>query len=1189
MDLKRLGPFVIERELGAGGMGKVYAASVGGRAPGLTVGSVVALKVVHPHLLEMPGFFMRFMREASLGASIQHENVVRTHHCDQLVVDGTAHAYLVLEYVEGQDLRDLGRELERVPEELCRHIGREIAKGLAAIHAGGVVHRDIKPENVLITSEHVVKIMDLGIARLEDDNLHLSRSGMFIGSVEYASPEQFDGGDVDARCDLHALGLILYELSTGQHPYRADGFKEVMKRVCEEVPRRIGEIHPQLSPFLEELVHTLLAKSRDDRFASANDVLAALEEGEDSQWWHDRAKALRAETKRPLRRIRIPRETQVYGRDTEIARLRSLFDAAQSGDGNVVLIEGEAGIGKSRLVDELIGQLQQSGEDFNFVFGGYPPGGAATASGAFSTAYREQLGDAGSAAYLVETPILVPAFDALLKGESAPTGMEILTKDSLQTCFVNVTRALARERTTIVLIDDLHFAPDAGRALFTALAMAVPGQRVLLVGTTRPGVSEEWTAGLTRLAQTTQIELARLGPKDLVALLHDAFGSQSLAESLGLQIVLKSDGNPFFAFEILRGLREGQFIKQRDDGTWASTSVIEEIQIPSSVLDLVNARVADLSQEERDLLDVAACCGYEFDPGIIAQAVGEPLLPTLKRFAAIEKKHRLVRASGRQLVFDHHQVQEALYGALYEQMREAYHAALADALETRARAADAEPDALDGALCCDLCEHFLKGAQGDRALRYLAAAQAHASSGNVHAQAVMLAELALAVPRMLVGTERAQVLLRTSASVESLGRQERQREMLKEAVALADADGDAGLRARAHRLFGHFLERVYENDAALAELQLGLDLAREAGESSVEGAALNCMSLVLAHTGRFEEAETMFETAIALRHETGDRAGEAGSTINLGVVYGNQGRTEEACDAYRRGLAICREIGHRQFESAAVGNLGSVLHAQGRLEEAGEHFERVLELSREIGNRRTEITARGNLGRTWQALGESERARESFEISIELGRQVGARSYVAADLLGLGSCLRSAGDHAGAARVIEESLEIRRDISDVQGIAYAAIELADALRATGDTERAIAMAREGVRVATESDQREPRVLGLVLLATLPGGDADEALRAFEEARETCNTAQVRWFLWQATDDRMHLEAAKSRMDASIAKVPERYHDLMRRDLWLNREIMAAWCGDAGGDENTDRTVLRDNVGGGDTEAATRVG
>src|SRR6185369_7169072 len=99
--------------------------------------------------------------------------------------------------------------------------------------------------------------------------------------------------------------------------------------------------------------------------------------------------AIRGRTKRPLRRIRIPRETALYGREAEIARLRALFDRAAVGDGQVAVIEGEAGVGKSRLVDEFVGRLAQSGEDVNFLYGSYPPGGAATASGAFSTAFRE--------------------------------------------------------------------------------------------------------------------------------------------------------------------------------------------------------------------------------------------------------------------------------------------------------------------------------------------------------------------------------------------------------------------------------------------------------------------------------------------------------------------------------------------------------------------------------------------------------------------------------------------------------------------------------------------------------------------------------------------------------------------------------------------------------------------------------
>ncbi|MHC4861421.1 MAG: serine/threonine-protein kinase, partial [Planctomycetota bacterium] len=464
MEGRTLGAYRIESELGSGGMGKVWLGrdERGGR---------YAVKVVHPHLLESPGFFKRFLREAEVGKAVRHPNVVRTVDCDAVVLDGTQLNFLVMEYVEGQTLRDLLDELVRVPEELCRHVGREVAKGLAAIHAAGVVHRDLKPENVLITPDHAVKIMDLGVARLAAEAIRLSQTGAFVGSPHYAAPEQFrkGGEDVDGRADLHALGLILYELSSGDHPYLADDMAKVLRKVLDEDPRRLSVLNPQLSPFFEEVVHTLLAKDRDKRFGSATDLLKVLDEGERSTWWGRRARAIRAETRRPLRRIRIPRETAVYGREEELAKLGALYERAKGGDGQVVLVGGEAGIGKTRLVDELVGRLQQDGEDLNFLFGSYPPGGAATAEGAWSTAYREHFGSEGLeetlADYLTVTPILIPAFAALLRGEPSPEGREPLTKDSIQTVFVHATRALARERPTVVLIEDLHFAPEEGRAL----------------------------------------------------------------------------------------------------------------------------------------------------------------------------------------------------------------------------------------------------------------------------------------------------------------------------------------------------------------------------------------------------------------------------------------------------------------------------------------------------------------------------------------------------------------------------------------------------------------------------------------------------------------------------------------------------------------------------------------------------
>ena len=631
----------------------------------------------------------------------------------------------------------------------------------------------------------------------------------------------------------------------------------------------------------------------------------------------------------------------------------------------------------------------------------------------------------------------MPAFDALLRGDVAPQGVEPLTKDSLQTVFVHATRSLAAERPTIVLIEDLHFAPEEGRALFASLALAVPGHRVLLVATMRPGVPAEWRTQLERLGHTQRLELPRLGAKDLVRLLAETLRSEHLATELAGLIALKSDGNPFFVFEMLRGLKEGQFLAQREDGTWHTTQVLREIQVPSSITDLVNARVADLAEEERDLLDVASCCGFEFDAALVADAVGVAPVVAFKRLAQIERRHRLAHASGRRFVFDHHQVQEALYGALPEPLRESYHAAIADALERRSDAASKDPKDLDGALCVDIAEHLLKGAQGSRALRYLDPALTHLEAGSMNDQAITLADRALSTPALLTGKERADVLLRKAGRLDLLGRREPERAALDEALALAEADGESALQARVELHLGWQLIGVARYDEAAEVLGRAREHAEAAGETKLAAHATGHLGIAFREQGRYEEARGQHERHIELAREISDRRGEANATGNLGIVFRVQGRFEEARGQHERHIELAREISDRRGEATATGNLGIVSCEQGRYEEARGQHERHLELAREIGDRQGEANATGNLGNVFQSQGRHEEARGRYERHLELAREIGDRLGEACATGNLGSVFCEQGRYEEARGQSERCLELYREIGDRSGEAHA--------------------------------------------------------------------------------------------------------------------------------------------------------
>ncbi|MHC5011157.1 MAG: serine/threonine-protein kinase [Planctomycetota bacterium] len=1198
-----LGSCRLLRKLGSGAMGTVHLAEVESASGDLPGGEQVAIKVLHPHLLAEEGLLDRFLREAAVGKRVRHENVVRTLDVGSSEVDGGVVHYLVLEYVEGRTLRGLLRELKAVPEALLREIARQIAAGLAAIHGAGLVHRDLKPENVLITDDHRVRIMDLGVALDHEELERLSRTGEFVGAFGYAAPEQFQGDEVDGRADLFALGEMLYELASGRHPFEGRDLHKVVLRVLEEEPRRVAELAPQLSPYFEELIHALLAKSPDERPKSATAVRKLLEDGEQGGWWAERAATIRRQTHRPLRRMRIPRETALYGRDDDLAALRFLYEKTKKGEGQMVLVGGEAGIGKSRLVDEFVGRLQQEGEDVNFLFGSYPPGGAATAAGAFATAYREQFGEASLEEtlepYLRRTPVLVPAFAALLRGESAPTDAQGLTKESLQTVFVHATRGLAAERPTIVLIDDLHFAPEDGRALFASLALAVPGHRILLIGTSRPGLPEAWIANLERQEPASRRELERLAPQDLTLLLRDAFESKALAGELAAEIALKSDGNPFFVFEIIRGMREGRYITKLPDGRWTRTGEIERIEIPSSVKDLIQARVADLEDEDRELLDAAACWGFRFDPALVAAAVGAPLIPSLRRLARLEAKHRLVRSAGEGFVFDHHQIQEVLHAALPDALSRAYHAALAEALASREGAAERDPEDLTTVA---LCEHFLKGGHGDKAVRYLEAALRHLESGYQSEQAVALAERALAVPHLLEGSARVKSLLHLNQALAALARRERQGEVLEEAVALAEQTDDLGQQACtrnaradlfiwtsryepaiadseaaielacragdrreeavARNGLGASLAQLDRFDEGIRHLDQGLSILREIGERRLEVFGLSALSNTYWRQGRNDEALQTIERAVEIAREIGDRALESSATMMLGNVYWAKERNVDARNLYDRALEICVEIGDRSYEARICANLANTFFSAGLSAEALERGARAMAIAREVGDRTIVATTLNNEGHTLLHLGALDEAEASLRAALDIAREIGVSWLEALPLTNLGRGCEERGDLEEAQELHGEALE-RFEAMGARDRLMALTQLRRGMlwARRGREDEARTQLQEADAIATETGAPGIHVSALLQRALLGDANADDALAAFSEAESHMdheNRTQGRFWLYQLTRDRFHLEAAHDLLTHFVEHAPERYRASTMAKVRLHREIDGAW-------------------------------
>jgi serine/threonine protein kinase/Flp pilus assembly protein TadD len=264
-----IGAYRVERRLGQGGMGEVFLAWDD------RLNRRVAIKRIRQDSPSIPNLHQRILQEARAAAGLSHPAIVQVHD----LVEDASGAAIVMEYVEGATLAErLADGLPELPEAL--RLAREIAEGLAAAHAAGIVHRDLKAGNVIVTPSGHAKILDFGLARVLSGNPDqtLTQQGVVIGTYHAMSPEQASGRPVDARSDLFSFGVLLYEMLTGRSPFRGENVLETLKRLATEEPPAVARIRPDVPARLSDLVERLLEKDPADRPGNASEVAAALAE-----------------------------------------------------------------------------------------------------------------------------------------------------------------------------------------------------------------------------------------------------------------------------------------------------------------------------------------------------------------------------------------------------------------------------------------------------------------------------------------------------------------------------------------------------------------------------------------------------------------------------------------------------------------------------------------------------------------------------------------------------------------------------------------------------------------------------------------------------------------------------------------------------------------------------------------------
>jgi tetratricopeptide (TPR) repeat protein len=726
------GRYRLEAELGQGGMGIVY------KAHDNLLKRDVAIKVVSSTRIGTGGR-ARLLREARAAASLNHPNIVIVYDVGEAVPPGARQVtpFIVMELVQGESLR--AAQVDSPAETMA--IGRQICAALEQAHAGGIIHRDLKPENVLLTPSRTVKLMDFGVAHLASAS-QLTQEGSFIGTYSYLAPELIMGEQATVQTDLYALGILLYELSARCYPFRTESTAAVLSQHLY-APVDPPSVHNgEIPPELDALIIQLLSKQPEQRPAAAADVKRALDQISSSSETPD---------SEPVPVIGLEPQmggrTSFVGRDTERDQLRHFLNQATRGQFGLVMLNGEPGVGKTRLAMEAAADAQNRGF---LVLTGHcydMEGGApyvafteimeeATRSLPAETV-RAALGDSAS-----EVAKLTPHLSRLFA--DLPASLELSPERARHHLFNGVAdflKRLAAERPLMLIVEDLHWADNSTLLMLKHIALRSNQQSILILVTCR----DAEMGPDSPLAQTMEefirhrvlrrLPVQRLSEPGVKAMLQ-ALSRQGVPEALVQVVFNGTAGNPFFVEEVYYHLSEEQRLLD-SDGRWATDLQIEKLDVPESVRLVIERRLRRITEESRRVLTVASVVGQTFTYGLLQQLVDMDM-GALLDVVDVAEQAQLVSSESIQgqirLTFAHELIRQTLLSGTSLARRQWLHLQIGEAIE-RLHQSELQQHAVD------LAYHFQRAgsaAKPEKLIKYLgiSAEQAEATSAWLKAASI---------------------------------------------------------------------------------------------------------------------------------------------------------------------------------------------------------------------------------------------------------------------------------------------------------------------------------------------------------------------------------------------------------------------------------------------------------------------
>jgi len=716
---KLVNRYEILHEIGRGGMGAVYLA----HDPLLR--RDVAAKLIPRESLPA-GTEGQFRGEAEMVAQLDHPGIVSVYDVGEH--DGAL--FFIMPLLQGKNLRDFITACEiRIGDVVT--IGIQLAEALDYSHQRGVIHRDVKPENIMVTlgegSELRVRITDFGVATRVAGR-HSSDRGEIVGTVSYISPEQILNKESDARSDIYSLGTVLYECLCGDTPFTGD-IPGTLYRIVYEQPERLRHRNREVDPELDSIVMACLEKERARRPKRAKAVADALIRYRSKL--RDSGRIAMPIFGGDAKTPRIPSRQAFVGREKELAQVEAALNRAMAGECQFVLVGGEEGVGKSRLLAE----VEQLAATWALSVLQGRVLGLEVPYNAFGDAIHEWLKrEERKTAPAVDLSdlsgdlmSLFPALNEQLESRGAaaerfspPASEERSTDDRIYVYEV-LARTLiriAQGKPLVFLLEDLH-AGDASVEALQYIVRRLGGTPTLFVATYRTTAMDR-RHSLTRLLETFRgdrrflhVILHSLPADEHRMLVESLVGSTVLENELVEKLYEGTEGNPYFTVELIRSLRDSGSIIPTRSGSWSFASDAEwsAKALPDTIQQTVEQRIQRLPEPQRELLSMTSVLGRTFTARELSMVADgeENLEDALDRMVAsglveeARERNRFAFTSG--------VVREVLYSRLSRRRRRALHLRYAERLEAR-HAGQLER------VYSQLVHHFAEGDDPDRVVEY---------------------------------------------------------------------------------------------------------------------------------------------------------------------------------------------------------------------------------------------------------------------------------------------------------------------------------------------------------------------------------------------------------------------------------------------------------------------------------------